>query len=301
MTNDTVLHLRIIEGPLAGKRFALKGSEARLGRSEGCDIQLEDRLLSRKHCLFIRTGGHWKIVDMASVNGTYVNGERIDATSRIVTAGQRIAVGDSVLLVEGKEKRNPWKLDRRFLVAAGTLLAACLSIAVVSAIGVRRSVRRPVHAPLEADARSVEINVKAVDKPVKKIEHVQKLRQANRKPLQSPAVVVSAGDVKTAVSNVLEGATVRIEDNRSSPIAEQRQEIAPPVVEAKTSATPRSTKAAGRKAFLADTEIEISSGCAPIRGQLVKASNRLVTLQIRPGVEYSIPRERIRKMIALGK
>ena len=54
------------------------------------------------------------------------------------------------------------------------------------------------------------------------------------------------------------------------------------------------------KVFKPDTQVVISNRADPIRGVLVSANAVRVTLEIRPGVEYAIPRDWIRKIGALN-
>ena len=62
-------------GPLEGRRFTVTEAGIRLGRSSSCEISIPDPALSRNQCLFeLRDGKVW-ITDLASANGTAVNGE----------------------------------------------------------------------------------------------------------------------------------------------------------------------------------------------------------------------------------
>jgi pSer/pThr/pTyr-binding forkhead associated (FHA) protein len=45
-----------------------------IGRAQGCDIRLADPIVSNRHCVLQYDGGHWLIEDLASRNGTRVNG-----------------------------------------------------------------------------------------------------------------------------------------------------------------------------------------------------------------------------------
>ena len=63
---------------------------------------------------------------------------------------------------------------------------------------------------------------------------------------------------------------------------------------------PKATEKPKAKAFKPDTQVVIANRADPIRGVLVAANAMRVTLEIRPGVEYAIPREWIRKMDAIN-
>ncbi len=93
--------LLVTAGPLEGRRFAVSESGVRLGRSSSCEISVEDPALSRNQCLFELRGGAIWVTDLASANGTAVNGEELGTSSCELKAGDRIVAGDSELVVEG--------------------------------------------------------------------------------------------------------------------------------------------------------------------------------------------------------
>ena len=91
--------LLVTEGPLKGRRFAVPDGGLRLGRSSTCEISIPDLALSRTHCLAeVRDDGLW-VTDLASANGTFVNGEQLGPESRCLQSGDRLAAGDSELQV----------------------------------------------------------------------------------------------------------------------------------------------------------------------------------------------------------
>jgi len=86
-------------GPKRGVRLEID-KQAILGRSSDADLQLVDGKVSRQHCRFTIQGGRLEVEDLGSHNGTYVNGERLTAP-RALGAGDEVAVGDSLFLVDG--------------------------------------------------------------------------------------------------------------------------------------------------------------------------------------------------------
>lgn len=95
--------LTVTKGPLAGQSFPISSNSIKLGRSSSCDIEIHDMLLSRSQCCFeLRDGELW-VIDLASANGTSVNGDSIEERKLVI--GDRILVGDSELVVteEGGE------------------------------------------------------------------------------------------------------------------------------------------------------------------------------------------------------
>ena len=94
------LELVIEKGLLKGKRYGMRSGGVRLGRSSSNDISIPDEELSRNHCLFEgEADGSIRVTDLASANGTYVNGESIGARSVKLKVGDVIDVGETELVV----------------------------------------------------------------------------------------------------------------------------------------------------------------------------------------------------------
>jgi pSer/pThr/pTyr-binding forkhead associated (FHA) protein len=92
---DTGLYLRIEEGPGQGKTFVLSdGGVYTIGR-EGADIPLEDGKVSRKHAeLGLYGPDTWILRDLASTNGTSLNGRRVSERANL-KHWDLIRVGDT--------------------------------------------------------------------------------------------------------------------------------------------------------------------------------------------------------------
>nr|PZM95305.1 MAG: FHA domain-containing protein [Actinomycetota bacterium] len=80
--------LIVHHGPNAGARFLLDVDVVTAGRSVSSDIFLDDVTVSREHVQFHRNGTEFTVHDMGSLNGTYVNRERV--------ADARLHNGDEV-------------------------------------------------------------------------------------------------------------------------------------------------------------------------------------------------------------
>ena len=78
-------------GEQAGDRFALTGDETRLGRHPDSEIMLDDITVSRRHAVIERTREGYVVADAGSLNGTYVNQERIDRA--VLHHGDELQVG----------------------------------------------------------------------------------------------------------------------------------------------------------------------------------------------------------------
>jgi pSer/pThr/pTyr-binding forkhead associated (FHA) protein len=65
-------------GPNSGARFLLDSDITTAGRHPNADIFLDDVTVSRRHAEFRRVDGGFELVDTGSLNGTYVNQDRVD-------------------------------------------------------------------------------------------------------------------------------------------------------------------------------------------------------------------------------
>jgi pSer/pThr/pTyr-binding forkhead associated (FHA) protein len=89
--------LVVTQGPLSGRRIELEG-ELVIGR-EGATLTIEDSELSRRHAAVRPVAGGYEVEDLGSLNGTYVNGRRIDGKASLV-GGDAIKLGQTVLELE---------------------------------------------------------------------------------------------------------------------------------------------------------------------------------------------------------
>ncbi len=72
-----VAKLVFTEGPKKGEELVLDAYEVTFGRSKKADVYLDDERLSRVHCKIARVGLGFRLVDLESHNGTFVNGMRV--------------------------------------------------------------------------------------------------------------------------------------------------------------------------------------------------------------------------------
>jgi len=100
-TDDAVVHLDklpsgvaslvVRSGPQAGATFALREEVTRLGRHPDSEIILDDITVSRRHAEVQRSGVEYVVTDVGSLNGTYVNQERMDRA--VLRNGDELQVG----------------------------------------------------------------------------------------------------------------------------------------------------------------------------------------------------------------
>ncbi len=83
--------LIVQRGANAGARFLLDQGEVTAGRGPDSDIFLDDVTVSRKHAVFSCDGETFTVRDVGSLNGTYVNRERID--SAVLGSRDEVQIG----------------------------------------------------------------------------------------------------------------------------------------------------------------------------------------------------------------
>ncbi len=83
--------LVVQRGPTAGSRFLLDTDEVAAGRHPDSEIFLDDVTVSRRHAVFRRTSDGFTVGDVGSLNGTYVNRDRIDEV--LLSGGDEVQIG----------------------------------------------------------------------------------------------------------------------------------------------------------------------------------------------------------------
>lgn len=83
--------LLVRSGALAGARYLLDTDVTTVGRHPEADIFFDDVTVSRRHAEVTRSGTTFEIIDQRSLNGTYVNGERVDRSALV--DGTELRVG----------------------------------------------------------------------------------------------------------------------------------------------------------------------------------------------------------------
>jgi pSer/pThr/pTyr-binding forkhead associated (FHA) protein len=90
LPSDSAL-LVVHRGPYLGSRFLLDHDISFAGRHPDADIFLDDVTVSRKHAEFVRVGQSFTVRDLGSMNGIFVNGERVEAAN--LESGSEVLIG----------------------------------------------------------------------------------------------------------------------------------------------------------------------------------------------------------------
>lgn len=83
--------LIVRRGPNQGARFLLDSDVTSVGRHPNADIFLDDVTVSRRHAEFKRTGKTFSVSDLASLNGTQYEGERVESAELV--NGSEVQIG----------------------------------------------------------------------------------------------------------------------------------------------------------------------------------------------------------------
>jgi transcriptional regulator with GAF, ATPase, and Fis domain len=89
--------LQVVAGPLRDSTLALSSGDVPIGRDPANLISIGDPSLSRRHCVLSCNGNGYKIRDLDSRNGTFVNGVAVKESP--LQHGDQISIGDSVLVL----------------------------------------------------------------------------------------------------------------------------------------------------------------------------------------------------------
>ncbi len=91
-----VFEIRAADG--TRRRFTLTEGRHVVGRAQDCDVQIDDRTLSRQHAAFIVRAGALTVEDLGSQNGTFVESEPVLAPVTL-EVGQTVTLGDQIDVV----------------------------------------------------------------------------------------------------------------------------------------------------------------------------------------------------------
>jgi pSer/pThr/pTyr-binding forkhead associated (FHA) protein len=130
----------------------LRGKEFVVGRLRSCHLQLEDRLVSRRHAKFFRKEGAWWVEDLDTKHGTWRNDQRITAAglldNDILVMGQHLVV----FLMSDMDEAE-WKVAtkaRKRLTGPGTDSTAVLPSVTIEHLVQRARVRALCHLVIDA-------------------------------------------------------------------------------------------------------------------------------------------------------
>ncbi len=101
---DHVPSFFVIQGRDQGAKFDLDGPTISIGRTPGNALQLHDTEVSREHAELQEEAGSYRLHDLGSSNGSYVNGLAVD--EHLLSSGDQIQIGRTLLLYTGTQQEQ---------------------------------------------------------------------------------------------------------------------------------------------------------------------------------------------------
>lgn len=94
---DSGATLTVTTGTGRGRTYNLPTHDVTVGRDPSCFVSISDGKVSREHVKFLYNNGMWSVLDAGSVNGTFLNGDRLVGQQGIEN-GAQLSIGDTVLV-----------------------------------------------------------------------------------------------------------------------------------------------------------------------------------------------------------
>ena len=85
-----------VSAPFTGIQYILDKTKHQIGRSQQSDIQLNESSVSLAHAQIVLRENQWKVINLLSSNGTYVNGKKVSEAS--ISPGDRLRLGGVELM-----------------------------------------------------------------------------------------------------------------------------------------------------------------------------------------------------------
>ncbi len=91
-TNPGIGWLVPLEGEMVGELLQLKSQKTTVGSRPECDVVVKDQSISGKHAEFVLAPGGFRITDLGSTNGTFVNDKKIQTTDLVDNDNVRLGL-----------------------------------------------------------------------------------------------------------------------------------------------------------------------------------------------------------------
>ena len=98
MSEDFAI-LLVQEGKSPRSQWELRKDTIIVGRGDDCDVIINDRQISRHHAKLVREADRYRLADLDSKNGTFVNGVQLTSEPKILKDGDQIGVALSARLL----------------------------------------------------------------------------------------------------------------------------------------------------------------------------------------------------------
>ena len=105
------LKLIVLAGAKEGTQIPLKKDKFIIGRASECTLRAGSNAISRHHCEFARTDDTWRVRDLGSRNGTYLNDQKVESPTALAV-GDEVRVGPLKFRVEARKPSSDIKLAK---------------------------------------------------------------------------------------------------------------------------------------------------------------------------------------------
>ena len=116
-----------ISNDVVGQQYIFRKDKIEIGRRPNSDIVLNEASVSSMHAQIVQDNGEWRVLNLLSSNGTFVNGEKV--VDQTIVPGDMIAFAGSEFvfsLVEDDEPESKPKSSNNLLIV-GVVLAVAIS------------------------------------------------------------------------------------------------------------------------------------------------------------------------------
>ncbi len=165
--------LTVIKGTDEGKLFELTADIVTVGRDATNKLRLHDTEVSRRHAEFARTPDGYRLRDLGSVNGSFVNDQAVRDV--LLRPGDQVHIGQTVLVYNLTREETPADdlADRINLIARQDM---DLASAIVRTVGEAQGSRLLTH-PDKADGPWLRTNLGVIYEAVQAVSHILDLDQ----------------------------------------------------------------------------------------------------------------------------
>ena len=166
--------LIVIKGADEGKQYELTADHLSVGRDSSNRIRLHDTEVSRRHADFIRTADGYRVLDVGSANGTFVNERAIRDV--LLQSGDQVQVGQSILVYSASRSETAKTDDLAERINLISRQDLELSSAIIKTIGETEG-SRILTLPEKADVPFLRANLGIIYEAIQAVSHILDLNQ----------------------------------------------------------------------------------------------------------------------------
>ncbi len=116
---------------VSGQSFGLGSTRIVVGRANNCDLRIDDSSVSSEHARIVKDSAGWRVVNLLSTNGTFVNDSKVSSSA--IANGDRLRFGRvEFRFYDPDQSDSPQAMNTSWMpwVAAG--IAAAVVVAVLA-------------------------------------------------------------------------------------------------------------------------------------------------------------------------